>query len=76
MPRSENGGKVPGLLCVETREAAGMLGVSRRAVRNLVARGELEARRDGDGAAARTLIPVASVERLRSERSSERRGPG
>jgi helix-turn-helix protein len=53
-----------------------MLGVSRRAVRNLVARGELEARRDGDGAAARTLIPVASVERLRSERSSERRGPG
>lgn len=59
------------LLWVGPREAAGMLGVSHRAVRNLVMRGELEARRDGSGAAARLVIPVASVEKLRSER----RGP-
>jgi hypothetical protein len=44
-----------------------MLGVSRHAVRNLVASGELEAKRDGDGAAARLLIPLSSVERLRAE---------
>jgi excisionase family DNA binding protein len=52
---------------MDAREAAGMLGVSRRAVRNLIASGELEAKRDGDGAAARLLIPVAAVERLRTE---------
>jgi hypothetical protein len=55
------------LLCVDAREAAGMLGVNRRAVRSLVSSGKLEAKRDGDGAATRLLIPVASVERLRAE---------
>ena len=39
-----------------------MLGVSPRAVRNLVAGGKSESRRDGDGAAARLLIPVSSVD--------------
>jgi Helix-turn-helix domain len=71
---SEDGAGMTRLLCVGPREAAGMLGVSSRAVRNLIARGELEAR--SDGAAARILIPVASVERLRAERHAERRVRG
>ena len=60
------------MLCVEAREAPGMLGVSQRAVCGLVARGDLEARTGGAGAAARLLISVGSVQRLRSERG--RRG--
>jgi len=52
---------------VDAQEAARMLGVNKRAVRNLVARRQLESKRDG-GAAARLLVSVASVERLRSER--------
>ena len=52
---------------VDAQEAARMLGVNQRAVRNLIARGRLESKRDG-GAAARLLVSVASVERLRSER--------
>jgi len=41
--------------------------MNKRAVRNLVARRRLEAKRDEGGAAARLLVSVASVERLRSE---------
>jgi hypothetical protein len=52
---------------VDAQEAARMLGVNKRAVRHLVARRQLESKRDG-GAAARLLVSVASVERLRSER--------
>ena len=52
---------------VEVQEAARMLGVSQRAVRNLVARGRLESTRDREGVAARFLISAASVERLRLE---------
>lgn len=43
--------------------------MSQRAVRNLVARGRLEPRRDREGVAARLVVSVASVERLRSERN-------
>ncbi len=53
---------------VDAQEAARMLGVNQRAVRNLVARGQLESKRDGEGAAARLLVSVASLEKLRSER--------
>jgi len=54
---------------VDAQEAARMLGVNKRAVRNLVAQRRLESRRDGGGgAAARLLVSVASLERLRSER--------
>lgn len=53
---------------VEAREAARMLGMSQRAIRNLAANGRLETRRDGEGAAARLVVSTASVERLRSER--------
>jgi excisionase family DNA binding protein len=52
---------------VDAQEAARMLGVNRRTVRNLVARRRLESKGDGGGAAARLLVSVASVERLRSE---------
>ena len=53
---------------VDAQQAAAMLGMSQRAVRNLLARGRLEGKRDGDGAAARLLVSVASVEKLRAER--------
>ena len=53
---------------VDAREAAEMLGVAQRAVRSLAARGRLEAKRDGEGAAARIVVSVESVERLRGER--------
>ena len=52
---------------VDAQEAARMLGVNKRAVRNLVARRQLETKRDEGGVAARLLVSVASVERLRSE---------
>jgi excisionase family DNA binding protein len=52
---------------VDAQEAARMLGVNRRTVRNLVARRRLESKSEGGGAAARLLVSVASVERLRSE---------
>lgn len=55
---------------VDAQEAAKILGMSQRAVRNLVARGSLEPKRDGEeGVAARLVVSVASVERLRSERN-------
>ena len=53
---------------VDTQEAARMLGVNQRAVRNLVARRQLKPKREGEGAAARLLVSVASLEKLRSER--------
>jgi hypothetical protein len=53
---------------VDAQEAARMLGVNQRAVRNFVARGQLESKRDGEGAAVRLLVSVASLEKLRSER--------
>jgi plasmid maintenance system antidote protein VapI len=54
---------------VDAQEAARMLGVNKRAVRNLVAQKQLLSKRDG-GAATRLLISVASLEKLRSERMS------
>jgi hypothetical protein len=56
---------------VDAQEAARMLGVNKRAVRNLVARQQLLSKRDGGGAAARLLVSVASLERLRSERQPD-----
>jgi hypothetical protein len=53
---------------VDAQEAARMLGVNKRAVRNLVARQQLLAKRDEGGAAGRLLVSVASLEKLRSER--------
>jgi Helix-turn-helix domain len=53
---------------VDAREAARILGLSQRAVRNLASQRRLEVKREGEGAAARLVISMSSVERLRSER--------
>ena len=58
----------PGRDYVDAREAAETLGVNQRAVRSLAARGRLEAKRDGEGAAARIVVSLDSVERLCEER--------
>ena len=62
------GTDVSGRGYVDAREAAEMLGVGQRAVRSLATRGRLVAKRDGEGAAARIVVSVHSVERLREER--------
>jgi hypothetical protein len=51
---------------VDAREAARILGLSQRTVRNLAAQQRLEVRREG--AAARLVVSLSSVERLRLER--------
>jgi hypothetical protein len=71
MQSSADEGEMRTLVCVTAREAAAMLGTSLRSVRNLVARGKLEGRRDGDGAAERLLIPVSSARSLRTDRRRE-----
>ena len=53
---------------VDAQEAARLLGVNKRTVRNLVAQQQLLSKRDEGGAAARLLVSVASLEKLRSER--------
>lgn len=55
---------------VDLQRAAELLGVNQRAVRNLVSRRRLEAEREGEGAAARLVVSLASVERLRLERQT------
>jgi excisionase family DNA binding protein len=49
---------------MSAEQAARKLGVSKRAVRDMVASGKLRARRDGEGAAARLMVSVASVREL------------
>ena len=51
---------------VNVREAARLLGVSQRAVRNLAAQQRLETKTEGGGAAARLMVSLASINRLRS----------
>ncbi len=53
---------------VNAREAARLLGVSQRAVRNLAGQQRLEVKTEGGGAAARFMVSLASVQRLRSKR--------
>ena len=53
---------------MDAREAARILGLSQRAVRNLASQRRLEVKREGEGAAARLVVSMSSVERLRSER--------
>ncbi len=67
------GGQAAGL--VDARAAARFLGMSQRAVRNLVANGRLKAERQGEGSAARVLVSVASMERLLSERQDAMKRP-
>jgi len=68
MSRNQYGGEAPAGLCTEARKA-GMPGVGRRAVRNPVARGELQVR--SAGAATRILVSVAPVEKPRAERHGQ-----
>ncbi|HVF00638.1 MAG TPA: helix-turn-helix domain-containing protein [Rubrobacteraceae bacterium] len=53
---------------VSTREAARLLGVSQRTVRNLAGQQHLEVKTEGGGAATRLMVSLASVQRLRSTR--------
>lgn len=55
---------------VDLQRAAELLGMNQRAVRSLVTRRRLEAEREGEGAAARLVVSLASVERLRLERQA------
>ena len=55
---------------MEATEAAKTLGASQRAVRNLVTWRRLEAKTEGEGAAARLVVSLASVKKLRSERQA------
>ena len=60
---------------VDLQRAAELLGMNQRAVRNLVTRRRLEAEREGEGAAARLVVSLASVERLRLERQTAGKDP-
>ena len=54
---------------VNAREAARLLGVTQRAVRNLAGQQRLEVvKTEGGGAATRFVVSLASVRRLRSKR--------
>ena len=55
---------------VGLQRAAELLGMNQRAVRNLVSRRWLEAERESEGAAARLVVSLASVERLCLERQA------
>ena len=59
---------------VSLDRAAKMLGVGKRAVRGMAARGELEARRVG--VAGRPAVSLASVERALSRRRRPEAAPG
>lgn len=59
---------------VSINRAARMLGVGKRAVRGMAARGELEARREG--ATGRPAVSLAAVERVLSGRRRPGTAPG
>ncbi|CAA9445718.1 MAG: hypothetical protein AVDCRST_MAG01-01-4058 [uncultured Rubrobacteraceae bacterium] len=59
---------------VSLDRTARMLGVGKRAVRGMAARGELEARREG--VTGRPAVSLASVERALSRRRRPEAAPG
>lgn len=61
---------------VTTRQAARALGVIPRQVRNYIAAGDLEGRKEGKGVTERWLVSITSVESLRQKRHSEGKPPG
>jgi microcompartment protein CcmK/EutM len=67
---TENGG------WVTTRQAARALGVIPRQVRNYIAAGDLEGRKEGKGVKERWIVSISSVETLRQKRHSEGKIPG
>jgi hypothetical protein len=61
---------------VTTRQAARALGVIPRQVRNYIAAGDLEGRKEGKGVKERWIVSISSVEALRQKRHSEGKIPG
>src|SRR3954451_8853649 len=61
---------------VTTRQAARALGVIPRQVRNYIAAGDLEGRKEGKGVTERWLVSISSVEYLRQKRRSQGKVPG
>ena len=61
---------------VTTRQAGRALGVIPRQVRNYIAAGDLEGRKEGKGVNERWLVSISSVEALRQTRHSEGKLPG
>jgi hypothetical protein len=61
---------------VTTRQAACALGVIPRQVRNYIAAGDLEGRKEGKGVNERWLVSISSVDDLRQKRHSEGKMPG
>jgi hypothetical protein len=61
---------------VTTRQAARALNVMPRQVRNYIAAGDLEGRKEGKGVTERWLVSISSVEALRQKRHSEDKLPG
>ncbi len=53
---------------IHAQEAARILGVSQRAVRNLAGQQRLEVKTEGAGTATRFMVSLASVQKLRTER--------
>ena len=60
---------------VTTRQAARTLNVIPRQVRNYIAAGDLEGRKEGKGVNERWLVSISSVETLRQKRHSEGKLP-
>src|SRR4028119_2010618 len=54
-----------------TKQAAKVLGVSRRSVQGYVRRGLLEAREEGEGVTKRFIVSINSLNALRERRSDE-----
>ena len=61
---------------VTTRQAARALNVMPRQVRNYIAAGDLEGRKEGKGVTERWIVSISSVETLRQKRHSEGKLPG
>lgn len=60
---------------ITTRQAARALNVMPRQVRNYIAAGDLEGRKEGKGVTERWLVSISSVEALRQKRHSEDKLP-
>jgi hypothetical protein len=70
--RRQNGGKQENTSgWVDTETAAAALEVSARTIRNMIRRGELEAKEEHEGLVERYLVSVDSVYSLRDKRKSE-----
>lgn len=67
----ERGGAPAGSGWTSTKQAAKVLGVSRRSVQGYVRRGILEAREEGEGVKKRFFVSIDSLNALRERRSGE-----